>query len=99
MFRINTDYTVSCSISSIEGGFMKATLKFDLDTEHDFIAFARASNALSLVSALDDIKDHFRTLLKHHELSDDQYLQTEELFEKIHEILREHNLDIDSLLG
>ena len=78
----------------------KATLEFDLNETDDIKAHLRAVKSLDMSIALWEIihntKKKIEWSLENEEL--DQYDTLELVFDKIHEILKEHNIDLDELM-
>lgn len=77
----------------------KATLEFDLNEPDDVIAHLRAVKSLDMALALWDIthntKKGLEWSLEGKEI--DKYEVLELVFEKIYEILNEHNINTDEL--
>lgn len=78
----------------------KATLEFNLNETDDIKAHLRAVKSLDMSIALWEIihntKKKIEWSLENEEL--DQYDTLELVFDKIHEILKEHNIDLDELM-
>ena len=78
----------------------KATLEFDLNETDDIKAHLRAVKSLDMSIALWEIihntKKKIEWSLENEEL--DQYDTLELVFDKIYEILKEHNIDLDELM-
>jgi hypothetical protein len=78
----------------------KATLEFDLNEPEDVIAHYRAIKSLDMASALWDITHNTKKGLEWSlEGKDiDKYDTLELVFEKIYEILNNHNINADELI-
>ena len=78
----------------------KATLEFDLNETDDIKAHLRAVKSLDMAIALWEIihntKKGLEWSLEEKEL--DKYDTLELVFDKIHEIIKEHNIDLDELM-
>lgn len=78
----------------------KATLEFDLNEPDDIMAHKRAVKSLDMAIALWEIthntKKGLEWSLEGKEL--DKYDTLELVFDKIYEILKEHNISIDELM-
>ncbi len=78
----------------------KAKIEFDLDNPEDKIAHLRAVKSLDLTLAIWTIihntKKKLEWSLESREM--DKYDTLEMVYEKIHEILDEHNINIDELI-
>jgi hypothetical protein len=78
----------------------KATLEFDLNETDDIKAHLRAVKSLDMAIALWEIihntKKGLEWSLEGKEL--DKYDTLELVFDKIHEIIKEHNIDLDELM-
>jgi hypothetical protein len=79
----------------------KATLEFDLNDTDDAMAHLRAVKSLDMALSLWDIvhntKKGLEWSLEGKEI--DKYDTLELVFEKIHEILNEHNINTDELIN
>jgi hypothetical protein len=79
----------------------KATLEYDLNEPDDVMAHLRAVKSLDMALALWDIvhntKKGLEWSLEGKEI--DKYDTLELVFEKIHEILNEHNINTDELIN
>jgi uncharacterized membrane protein len=79
----------------------KATLEFDLNDIDDAMAHLRAVKSLDMALSLWDIvhntKKRLEWSLEGKEV--DKYETLELVFEKIHEILNEHNINTDELIN
>ena len=79
----------------------KATLEFDLNDTDDAMAHLRAVKSLDMALSLWDIvhntKKGLEWSLEGKEV--DKYDTLELVFEKIHEILNEHNINTDELIN
>jgi len=79
----------------------KATLEYDLNDTDDSMAHLRAVKSLDMALALWDIvhntKKGLEWSLEGKEI--DKYDTLELVFEKIHEILNEHNINTDELIN
>jgi len=72
---------------------MKAKLTFNLpDDQHDFDLAIQSGK---MYSALWDISQELRKLWKYEELNDDEWKMVERIRDKFHEILSEHNINLD----
>jgi hypothetical protein len=78
----------------------KAKLEYDLNESDDVMAHKRAVKSLDLALALWDIthntKKSLEWSMEGKEM--DKYDALEMVFEKIHEIISEHNIDLDDLI-
>lgn len=78
----------------------KATLKYDLTDPDDTMAHKRAVKSLDLALALWDIthntKKGLEWAMEGKEI--DKYDALEMVYEKIHEIMNDHNIDLDDLI-
>lgn len=78
----------------------KGTLKYDLSDVDDAYAHKRAVKSLDLALALWEIthntKKGLEWSMEGKEI--DKYDALELVFEKIHEIISEHNIDLDDLI-
>jgi hypothetical protein len=78
----------------------KATLEFDLNDSDDMIAHLRAVKSLDMAMALWEIvhntKKGLEWSMENKEI--DKYDALELVFEKIHEILNDHNIRTDELI-
>ena len=79
----------------------KATLEFDLNEPDDVMAHLRAVKSLDMALALWDIvhntKKGLEWSMERKEI--DKYDALELVYEKIHEILNEHNINTDELIN
>jgi hypothetical protein len=79
----------------------RATIEFDLNEPDDVMAHLRAVKSLDMALALWDIvhntKKGLEWSLEGKEI--DKYDTLELVFEKIHEILNEHNINTDELIN
>ena len=79
----------------------EATLKFDLNDADDVMAHKRAVHSLDMALALWDIvhntKKSLEWSLENKDI--DKYDTLELVFERIHEILEEHNINTDDLIN
>jgi len=79
----------------------KATLEFDLNDSDDALAHLRAVKSLDLALALWDIvhntKKGLEWSMEGKEI--DKYDALELVYEKIHEILNDHNINTDELIN
>jgi hypothetical protein len=79
----------------------KATLEYDLNEPDDVMAHLRSVKSLDMALALWDIvhntKKGLEWSLEGKEI--DKYDTLELVFEKIHEILNEHNINTDELIN
>ena len=79
----------------------KATLEFDLNDSDDMIAHLRAVKSLDMAMALWEIvhntKKGLEWSMEGKEM--DKYDSLEMVYEKIHEILEEHNIKTDELIN
>ena len=78
----------------------KATLEFDLNDSDDMIAHLRAVKSLDMAMALWEIvhntKKGLEWSMENKEI--DKYDALELVYEKIHEILGDHNINTDELM-
>jgi len=72
---------------------MKAILEFNLP--EDKYEWENAIRADAMYLALWDLSQELRTLWKYEELSDDEWKMVERIRDKFHEILSEHNINLD----
>ena len=70
---------------------MIATLTYNLPDDQE--EFDRACAALALCGFIYDMKDYLRTQCKYAEDPDD----IERVMDKFHELMNEHNIDLDKL--
>jgi cell fate (sporulation/competence/biofilm development) regulator YmcA (YheA/YmcA/DUF963 family) len=79
----------------------KATLKYDLSDPDDVMAHKRAVKSLDMAMALWDIvhntKKGLEWSMEGKEI--DKYDALELVYEKIHEILNDHNINTDELIN
>ena len=79
----------------------KATLEYDLSDPDDVMAHLRAVKSLDMAMALWDIvhntKKGLEWSMEGKEI--DKYDALELVYEKIHEILNEHNINTDELIN
>lgn len=79
----------------------KATLEFDLNDIDDVMAHKRAVKSLDLAMTIWDIvhntKKGLEWSMEGKEM--DKYDALEMVYDKIYEILQEHNIDIDDLIN
>jgi hypothetical protein len=79
----------------------KATLEFDLNDSDDMIAHLRAVKSLDMAMALWEIvhntKKGLEWSMENKEI--DKYDALELVYEKIHEILSDHNINTDELIN
>jgi hypothetical protein len=68
---------------------MKATLHFNLDDYEESEKHARMLSADKMLSALNEIADTLRTMLKYHDCSKEQLEIIKKFQEKFYEILNE----------
>jgi hypothetical protein len=82
---------------------MKAKLQYDLNDPDDRMAHLRAVKSLDMASALFEITRNLRKKVirrfEEDEKEYDEFDGIEEVFDKIHEILGENNIDIDELIN
>ena len=78
----------------------KATLEYDLNDADDAYAHKRAVKSLDLALALWEITHNTKKGLEWsmEGKENDKYDALELVFEKIHEIISEHNIDLDDLI-
>jgi hypothetical protein len=79
----------------------KATLEYDLNEPDDVMAHLRAVKSLDMAIALWDIVHNTKKSLEW-SLEDkeiDKYDTLDLVFQKIHEILDEHNINTDELIN
>ena len=77
----------------------KATLEFDLDNNEDSMAFSRAHKSLDMAIVIfeltSNLKKRISYELEHRELKDWEAVHL--VFERIHELINEHGINIDEL--
>jgi hypothetical protein len=82
---------------------MKAKLQYDLNDFDDRMAHLRAVKSMDMASALFDITRNLRkNVIRKFEDDDREYGVfdgIQEVFDRIHEILGENNIDIDELIN
>ena len=82
---------------------MKATLSYDLNDPDDRIAHRRAVKSLDMASALFEITRNLRKRVirkfEDDEKEYDEFDGIQEVFDRIHEILGDNNIDIDELIN
>jgi len=78
----------------------KATLEFDLNDSDDMIAHLRAVKSLDMAMALWEIVHNTKKGLEWsmEDKEIDKYEALELVYQKIHEILDEHNINTDELI-
>jgi len=78
----------------------KATLEFDLNDSDDMIAHLRAVKSLDMAMALWEIVHNTKKGLEWsmEDKEIDKYDALELVYQKIHEILDEHNINTDELI-
>ena len=72
---------------------MKAQLTFDL--LEDKYEWENAIRADAMFCALWDLSQELRTLWKYEELSEEEWNMVERIRDKFHEILQEHNINLN----
>jgi len=72
---------------------MKARLTFDLP--QDKYEWENAMRADAMFCALWDLSQELRTLWKYEELSEEEWKMVERIRDKFHEILQEHNINLN----
>lgn len=82
---------------------MEARLKFDLDEIDDKMAHLRATKSLDLALVLWELthnskKELERKLEGHKNLNSNSLDTLDLVFEKIHELMEEHNINIEELV-
>ena len=79
----------------------KATLEFDLNDSDDMIAHLRAVKSLDMAMALWEIVHNTKKGLEWsmEDKEIDKYDALELVYEKIHEILSDHNINTDELIN
>ena len=81
---------------------MKAKLQYDLNDPDDRMAHLRAVKSLDMASALFDItrnlKKQVERRFEDETIEYDSFDVIQEVFDRIHEILGENNIDIDELI-
>jgi hypothetical protein len=82
---------------------MKAKLHYDLNDPNDRMAHMRAVKSLDMASALFDITRNLRKHVERKFENDDKEYDVfdgvQEVFDRIHEILGDNNIDIDELIN
>jgi hypothetical protein len=82
---------------------MKAKLHYDLNDPNDRMAHMRAVKSLDMASALFDITRNLRKQVERKFENDDKEYDVfdgvQEVFDRIHEILGDNNIDIDELIN
>lgn len=80
---------------------MKAILEFDFNEPDDMQAHKRAVKALDMALVLWDVDKYFRSQLKYNEegLTEEAYAALEKAREKFYEILNDHNISVDEMIG
>lgn len=80
---------------------MEATLRFNLDDSGERQAHLRAIKSTNLVIALWDIDQHLRAKTKYapDSMPPEVYEALLETRDKLHQIMSEHNIDLDELLS
>jgi hypothetical protein len=82
---------------------MKATLSYNLNDPDDRMAHMRAVKSLDMASALFEITQNLRKkVIRRFEDDDKEYDEfdgIQEVFDRIHEILEDNNIDIDELIN
>jgi hypothetical protein len=73
---------------------MKATLHFNLDDYEEREKHARMLSADKMLSALNEISDKLRTILKYNDYSKEQIDVLEKFEEELHEILSERGIEL-----
>ena len=81
---------------------MKATLSYNLNDPDDRMAHMRAVKSLDMASALFEItrnlKKQVERRFEDETIEYDSFDVIQEVFDRIHEILGENNIDIDELI-
>lgn len=72
---------------------MKAKLTFNLPEEQH--EWENAMRADAMFCALWDVSQELRTLWKYEELSEEEWKMVERIRDKFHEILSDHNINLD----
>ena len=82
---------------------MKAKLQYDLNDPDDRMAHMRAVKSLDMASALFEITRNLKKQVERKYEDDtieyDSFDVIQEVFDRIHEILGENNIDIDELIN
>ena len=80
---------------------MKAILEFNLDDNHDEEAHKRAIKSLDLALALWNMDQHLRSETKYapDTIHPEAYKALSETRDKLHEIMSDHNIDLDELIS
>jgi hypothetical protein len=82
---------------------MEAKLHYDLNDPDDRMAHMRAVKSLDMASALFDITRNLRKQVERKFENDDKEYDVfdgvQEVFDRIHEILGDNNIDIDELIN
>lgn len=72
----------------------KAIIEFNLNDPEDADAYYRCANALNLVTALWEIDNRLRSIVKY-----DSGETVEQFREEFYNILQENNINLDKLMG
>ena len=83
---------------------MKAKLQYDLNDFDDRMAHMRAVKSLDMASALFDITRNLKKQVERRFEDDttteyDSFDVIQEVFDRIHEILTDHSIDVDELIN
>ena len=82
---------------------MKAKLEYDLNDFDDKMAHLRAVKSLDMASALFEITQNLRKKVirrfEDDEKEYDEFDGIQEVFDRIHEILEDNNINIDELIN
>lgn len=77
---------------------MRAFLEFDLDTPEDRDEHRRATSATSAYICLWEVDQYFRSRIKYNDsLTDEAVAELETARAQLHDILREHGVNLDDL--
>jgi hypothetical protein len=78
----------------------EAILKYDLNDTDDAMAHMRAVKSLDMALALWELLNNSKRMLERrmHEKEMDKYEALDMVYEKIYEILDEHNIKMDDLI-
>jgi hypothetical protein len=81
---------------------MEAILKFNLSDSDDAMDFKRVNKSLDMALTLWEIMYNTRkkilSELENEENKDDKFEAVDKVFDKLWEILKEHNIDLDEIV-
>ena len=81
---------------------MEAILKFNLSDSDDAMDFKRVNKSLDMALTLWEIMYNTRkkilSELENEDNKDDKFEAVEKVFDKLWEILKEHNIDLDEIV-